>query len=226
MPSTTLSALLGKSAFSPPPPEVVAETSRRAEESEREERKRSQVAKLEAASIPPEFRGASLAECDERIRGWVDRIKGGSTRNLILQGEPGVGKSHGAAAALMGLLDEGRGLFARETAIMGGIRDTFNGIGTEAEVIARYSKPRFLVIDDFGKVKARDWYLPVIWEVIDERHTHGRPTIFTMQFDSSALARRLSTPEDEGITAAAIIDRMKDSDAVRLEGPSRRGHRE
>lgn len=225
MRSATLSRLSEKLRSKIPPPEVLAEIEREEIEAEREERKRNQVAKLEAANIPPEFRNADLSECDERVRSWVARIEDGSARNLILQGDPGVGKSHSAASALIQLMTHHRGMFARDTEIMRQVRDTFSGVGTESEIVNRYSRPQFLVIDDFGKVKARDWYLPIIWEIIDNRYSCSRPTIFTMQGDSRELMERLSTPEDRGFTAAAIIDRMKDSDVVRLEGKSRRGRR-
>lgn len=222
---TTLQAQLENSRFKIPPPEVIAEIGKRAKQAEEEEQKRKWRRKLLNAFIPPEFENAELSQCLPEVAAWVERIKGGSTRNLILQGSPGVGKSYSASAALLELLKDFRGLFAREVEIVGAIRDTFNGIGSESSIVQTYSSPQILVLDDFGKMQARDWYLPVIWEIIDNRYTYRKPTIFTLQDGSDVLRLRLSTPTDKGYTAASILDRMKDSDVVKIPGKSRRGNR-
>lgn len=217
--------LLGSSTFKMPPPEVVKEASRRAKIADEEERRRQLTQRFEGAHIPPEFVDADINVCDDRVAAWVDRIRDGSTRNLILQGKPGVGKSYSAAAALRALLLDRKGKFAREVDLVSDIRGIMSGRDHESEVVGRYSYPPILVFDDFGKMQARDWYLPILWEIIDNRYTYRKPIIFTMQGDSSMLAARLSTETDQGYTAAAILDRMKDSDVVFLEGSSRRGHR-
>lgn len=221
----TLGNALEMCPFSIPSPEVRAESARRAEEAEKEERRRNQVAKLRTAHVPPEFKCADLATCDPSIAEWVKRVREGSTRNLILQGKPGVGKTYTAVAALISLLPDVTGRFVRETDIVRRLRDVMNGRDSESAVIETYSSPKVLVLDDFGKVQHRDWSLPAMWEIIDNRYSWHRPTIFTMQGDSALLTARLSTETDQGYTAGSIVDRMRDSDVVTLQGSSRRGHR-
>lgn len=221
----TLNSTLDQLPFKVPPPEVRARMDREAREAEREERKRNWVAKLRAANVPPEFKDADLTKCDPAVAEWVHRVLDGSTRNLILQGNPGTSKTYSACASLLALLEQSSGRFTRETQLMHRIRDAISGKDSESAVIEYFSSPRVLVLDDFGKVQHRDWSLPILWEILDNRYTWRRPTIFTMQLDSKVLAARLSTENDPGYTAAAIIDRMKDSDVVTTSGSSRRGQR-
>lgn len=220
-----MSESLRSARFEPPSAELRAECDRRARESEAEERERMSAQRLHAAGIPQEFEGADLSQCDQRVAEWVGRIRAGSSRNLILQGAPGVGKSHAAAAALLALLGDRSGRFAREVSIVSDIRDMMGGRDSESSIVSRYSGPAVLVIDDLGKVQHRDWSLPILWEIVDNRHVRRKPTIFTMQGDSRVLTARLSTETDQGYTAAAILDRMRDSDVVALDGGSRRGGR-
>lgn len=222
----TLSNLLEESRFKPPSPDVIAECDRRAREAEREERRRAWVAKLQAAEIPPEFQRASLENCQPQISEWVERFKRGSVRNLILQGTPGTGKTYSASAALLSLLSGVSGKFTRESDIVRLTRDSMGGRERISTIVDRYSAPRVLILDDFGKIQHKDWSLPIVWEILDNRYAWRKPTIFTMQCNSQVLSMRLSTETDPGYTAAAIIDRMKDSDVVITAGESRRGNRD
>lgn len=221
----TLKDSLETCPFRIPSPEARAEMARQAAEAEEEERKRIHVAKLRTANIPPEFKDADLGQCVPDVAAWVDRVKAGSRRNLILQGDPGTTKSYSASAALIALLEDRTGRFARETEIVTRIRDAIDAKETIGSIIENYSSPAILVLDDFGKAKHSDTSLAILWEILDNRDVWHRPTIFTMQGDSRILAERLSTERDQGYTAAAIVDRMKNSDVVKLTGKSRRGRR-
>lgn len=221
----TLSSLLDASPFKLPPLEVIEACGRRAELAEAEERKRAWVSKLRAANIPPEFQSAQLQNCQPGVVEWVERVNGGSVRNLILQGKPGTTKTYQATAALLSLLSGMTGKFTRESDIVRRIRDSMASNDSISSIVRDYSAPHVLVLDDFGKIQHKDWSLPTLWEILDNRYTQRKPTIFTMQGNSQILAQRLATETDPGYTAAAIIDRMKDSDVVIMTGSSKRGNR-
>lgn len=221
----TLKDSLETCPFKIPPPEVRDEMARRAAEAEEEERRRAYASRLRIANIPPDFIDAQLDQCVPEVAAWVDRIKAGSERNLILQGDPGTTKSYSASAALIALLEDRSGRFVRETQIVHRIRDAIEARETIGSIVERYSSPAILVLDDFGKAKHSDTSLAIIWEILDNRDTWHRPTIYTMQGDSRVLSERLSTEKDQGYTAAAIVDRMKNSDVIKLTGKSRRGRR-
>lgn len=220
----TLQSALRES-FKIPPPEIRAELDARARAWEREERQRVRVAKLRTANVPPEYQDASLDQCLPAIRDWCRAIEAGSRRNLILRGEVGTGKTFAGCAILNHFVDTCTCKLIREAEIITRLRAALSGKDSESEIIAAYSSPRILVLDDFGKFQARDWSLPALWEIIDNRYTWGRPTVFTTQLDSGQLALRLRTDNDPGYTADSIIDRMRDSQVVVYKGKSRRGHR-
>lgn len=208
-----------------PAPEARAESEQLALQAEKEERKRKWVAKLRSANIPPEFKDASIAKCDPLVAEWVQRVMDGSRRNLILQGKPGTLKTYSACAALIALLPTVSGRFTRETDIMRRIRDSLDGRDSVSSIIETYSSPRILVLDDLGKVQHKDWSLPVLWEILDNRDSWNRPTIITKQCDSKVLFQRWSTETDQGFTADSLLDRLRNSDVVTTAGKSRRGDR-
>lgn len=54
------------------------------------------------------------------------------------------------------------------------IKAGFGGGVTEAEIVEKYRKPSFLVIDEFGKRGENDWQQNLLFMLLDERYSSGK----------------------------------------------------
>lgn len=132
-------------------------------------------------------------------------------RGLYIVGGVGCGKTQLACGVLGCALDAGRRVkFASAPAIFSAIRSTYNGGGSEEEVVGCFLRPDVLVIDDLGMETPTEWTLMQLFRIVDERYSQRRPLVVTTQFDYDALAARLARRGDEA-TARAILSRLRGS---------------
>jgi DNA replication protein DnaC len=73
--------------------------------------------------------------------------------------------------------------------------------------------------DVFGKENMTGWALPIVFAVIDKRHSSGRRTIVTTQYPN--LSARLVSDGDAE-TAKAIASRLSEYRVIDFDGPDRR----
>jgi DNA replication protein DnaC len=142
---------------------------------------------------------------------------------LLLIGPVGTGKT----GLMVGVLDAARlacvdALFVREVDIVRQVRATYDGVGSETRVIERFEKVPLLGIDDVGKAyvpqkqngqDGLQWLASILYTIIDERLTRGRPTLVSTNLDDAALLRRLGD---------ALVDRLDTFWRVDFSGESRR----
>jgi DNA replication protein DnaC len=163
----------------------------------------------------------------QSIQGWVqgfpDTARDGSVEGLLLIGPVGTGKT----GLMVGVLDAARlacvdALFVREVDIVRQVRATYDGVGSETRVIERFEKVPLLGIDDVGKAyvpqkqngqDGLQWLASILYTIIDERLTRGRPTLVSTNLDDAALLRRLGD---------ALVDRLDTFWRVDFSGESRR----
>ena len=198
-------------------PEQLAEMERRSREWERAEQIRVIEERRGRSGIPEAYAKSELRKCVPSAERWLCNAIG--SPGILLRGKVGRGKTYTACAMLnRAILNHGV-RFATFGDILRECKATFNGQGTEREVIDRYAGVPLLAIDDFGKENMTEWALPIVFAIIDKRHTSGRRTIITTQYEN--LAIRLITDGNQD-TAKAIVSRLCEYEAIEFNGPDRR----
>jgi DNA replication protein DnaC len=107
-------------------------------------------------------------------------------RGLFFEGEPGVGKTHLAAAVLTQVVRTtgARGLFYDVRELLKLIRSTYNSSihTTELEVLVPVMKAELLVLDDLGAEKTSEWVEETMNLIVNTRYNEKLATIFTSNF--------------------------------------------
>ena len=191
---------------------------RDAELAAEEELKRHQEIRdrIKAAHIPDEYIDA--IDIIDEIAEWAES---NPTKGLLMQGKSGRGKTYQAACVLKKMAEDHRVLFTTFTDIKHAAKDCFNGYTREHEVIAQYTLPHCLLIDDVGKEQMTAWSLPIFFEIIKKRGEKLRPTIITTNDDGKQLLEKFTVDGDRA-TADAILSRFSAYRIIKLEGQDRR----
>lgn len=134
-------------------------------------------------------------------------------KGLYLEGPCGTGKTHLAIAIALAIINTGVPVICKTSIdILGDIKRCYerNSEVTEEEVLEAYKSVDLLIIDDLGKEQTTEWSVPVLYSILNERYEALLPTIITTNYNTSALAEKLSAKGDTE-TAAAIISRFVES---------------
>lgn len=212
----------GELAIPRPTPEQAAE----AEAYFERERQRAHRERVERARIPERYRTASL-EGMPGLKAWASAF--GSRKHerpetsLLLSGCPGSGKTWTACAILNEVVDVCPVRFASVPDVLGELHASWDGMGREADVFSRYEGVRLLVLDDLGKGKPTQTSVEALFRIVDERYRQARPTVYTTQYDSAELVRRL-TVQGDAETGKAIVSRLSECVAVSAGSVDRRRH--
>jgi DNA replication protein DnaC len=129
---------------------------------------------------------------------------------LLFVGPLGIGKTHLACAVLRELIEAkgAAGLFYSYADLLTNIRDTYNDNGsnkyvtdnegnrweTESQILNHVVNVDVLLLDEVGKVKASDWVLDKIREIIGGRYNKQRTTIVTTNFPLTATRAGSAMP--------------------------------
>lgn len=183
------------------------------ENREREERDRLQ--RIMDAGIPPEFFDAD--DIMEEVRAWMES----PTTGLLLQGKPGRGKTYQACAVLRKMADNGKVRFATFTDVKHDCKDCFDGKEREEAIIARYTLPYCLLLDDIGKEQATAWSMPILFEIVKKRGEKMRPTIITTNHTGQELLSKF-TVDGDVTTANALLSRFSAYKIIKVKGEDRR----
>jgi DNA replication protein DnaC len=140
-------------------------------------------------------------------------------RGLILSGKTGRGKTHLAIAIAYRAIQNGfDALFTTAAALIDDLSRASRE-GRMRNVIATYTHPQVLVIDEVGYLTYGTDAANVLFHVVNERHLRKRPMIFTTNKSLRSWGRVL---HDEDL-AQAIIDRVLERGRLlELDGPSAR----
>ncbi len=107
-------------------------------------------------------------------------------RGLLLEGQPGVGKTHLAVAVLKQVMETSgaRGLFYDTRDLLRIIRSTYDPSirTTELQILRPVMNADLLVLDDLGAEKTSEWVEETMNLIVNTRYNERRLTIFTSNY--------------------------------------------
>jgi DNA replication protein DnaC len=109
------------------------------------------------------------------------------TKGLFLEGQPGVGKTHLAAAVLKRVIERSgaHGLFYDTRDLLRVIRSTYDPSirTTELEILRPVMRADLLVLDDIGAEKTSEWVEETMNLIVNTRYNERRLTMFTSNYE-------------------------------------------
>lgn len=188
---------------------------RAAEEQARLRRKADSL--LQRAAIPPRFE-------DRRLENFVPHNEGARRaldiaqeyvddfeevlsrgRSLIFSGGVGAGKTHLAVGIAQALLARNRlAVFSSVLAAVRSIKDTYRRGSdlSESDAIARLVAPDLLILDEVGVQFGSETEKMLLFEIINGRYEHRRPTLVISNLAKESLALYLGE---------RVVDRLRES---------------
>ena len=162
-----------------------------------------------SVGMPTIFERVPFEVAPKRAQDWARKCWKGDSRNLVLIGDSGDGKTEAACALLGTRVPHVRCRFATFGDILREVRATYGADGTEAGVMGKWEGCAVLCLDDLGKERPTQDVLDKLFALVAHRYNHGRPTIFTTQYKSPTdLGRRLMSQGGDAETAEAIVRRV------------------
>lgn len=157
------------------------------------------AAELETSSrIPPLYAQASfenfrlpsdnpvarqaLASVLLQVRAYARDFPLAEKQGLLLQGEPGTGKTHLAVAAARTLISRGfEAIFFDYKTLLDRIRASYDPMSgqTDREVYQTALDAEVLLLDDLGAHRVTDWVEDTVTSIITHRCNNRRPLIAT-----------------------------------------------
>jgi DNA replication protein DnaC len=160
--------------------------------------------RLTSANIPKRYLHCTLANFSaynpsleralEQARRVPDRFPSANNlreqgRGLLLEGPPGVGKTHLAVAVLKQVMNTSgaRGLFYDTRDLLRVIRSTYDPSirTTELEILRPVMTADLLVLDDLGAEKTSEWVEETMNLIVNTRYNERRHTIFTSNYEDT-----------------------------------------
>lgn len=151
--------------------------------------------RLACANIPTRYQHCTLGnfaaynESLQKAVALAQRIANAFpvvNKGLLLEGQPGVGKTHIAVAVLKQAIQTtgARGLFYDTRDLLRIIRGTYNSSTqtTELDVLRPVMQADLLVLDDLGAEKTSEWVEETMNLIVNTRYNEKRLTIFTTNY--------------------------------------------
>lgn len=171
-----------------------------------------------AVGMPAIFERVPFEVAPKRAQEWARKCWKGDSRNLVLIGDSGEGKTEAACALLGAMAPHVRCRFATFGDILREVRATYGGQGSESRALSQWAGCKVLCLDDLGKERPTPDALDKLFALVDMRYRSGKPTIFTSQYASpSELGHRLMAQGGDAETAQAIVRRVYGMGEYRAE---------
>lgn len=174
----------------------------------RTERRERLAANL-LASRPAEF--ARPGALDARVAGWAEALAAGQTRNLVITGPVGTGKTWSVWHAAEHAVRCGyEGRIAVTSAA--GLRRAVAPATADHAAFARWESASLLAIDDLGAARLSEWDMDHLGELTDVRWSQGLPMLVTS-----------NVSDLRGLLGPRIASRLAHNAlVVEMNGPDRR----
>lgn len=195
-------------------------------EHEYNERKNKQLARnIKESKLP---KGKTLANFDFSLFPKLSKTKINTLgigqdwinqgTNILIFGNPGVGKSHLAAGICLRLIESGmRALFTRTTELVQTLQKAKQALTLEV-ALDKLDKFDCIVLDDFGYVKRDMFETSVLFELISERYERKSLIITCNQ----PFGEWGSIFQDKVMAVAAIDRLVHNATIIQLSGSSYR----
>jgi DNA replication protein DnaC len=151
--------------------------------------------RLAEANVPKRYQHCTLAnfsaynESLEKAVAHARRVAEAfpvSSKGLLLEGQPGVGKTHLAVAVLKQVIATtgARGLFYDTRDLLRVIRSTYDPSirATELDILRPVMHADLLVLDDLGAEKTSEWVDETMNLIVNTRYNERRLTLFTSNY--------------------------------------------
>jgi DNA replication protein DnaC len=152
--------------------------------------------RLASANIPKRYQHCTLSnftaynESLQKAVAQAQRVANAFpvvSKGLLLEGQPGVGKTHIAVAVLKQAIQTtgARGVFYDIRDLLRVIRSTYDPSTrtTELEVLRPVMQADLLVLDDLGAEKTSEWVEETMNLIVNTRYNEKRLTIFTTNYE-------------------------------------------
>jgi len=156
-----------------------------------------------------------LAKAKQQIETYISEFDG--SKNLLLHGSYGTGKSHLSVAITKKLMEQGKScLFLSFPKLLTKIRDTYNNNGvTEEELLEVIQNADLLVLDDLGAEHNTEWSISKLFEIIDDRE--GKSTVYTTNLSSKEMKAQFNERNFSRLMGGTEIVIMNGEDYRRKE---------
>ncbi|MBT2215866.1 ATP-binding protein [Virgibacillus dakarensis] len=157
----------------------------------------------------------ALTAAKQTIANYIQEFDG--TKNLLLVGNYGTGKSHLSVSVTKKLMEQGKEcLFLSLPKLLTKIKETYNNKGvTEDELLEVIQRVDLLVLDDLGAEHNTGWSTTKLFEILDNRA--GKATIYTTNLDSKELRERLNERNFSRLMENTEVIKMNGRDYRRRE---------
>jgi DNA replication protein DnaC len=171
--------------------------------------------------IPPLFIEAHLRDLSDKLRTMILNLP--PTKGLFLYGPAGVGKSHAMATILRRFITAGR--YCKRIKwdeLCLELRSTFNGNGSELNILKPYRDCDVLVIEDIGtttsiNAQESDFNLRTLLLILDDRVENCKPTFITSNKSPEQLGSSFDSRIESRIYASCEIQAVSGNDKRRIK---------
>jgi DNA replication protein DnaC len=143
------------------------------------------------AELPGASPGYTIA------RSWLARYDPKTEgKGLVLEGEPGRGKTHLLCGILRELVFK-HGVavrFVEFTHLLSTMKESFDKRGGDPVRLTSLARTPVLAIDELGKGRKTDWEIAIIDEIVSRAYNHGSMLLGTTNFAPRTVAGRATGP--------------------------------